>query len=203
MMVRPSVCSARKMSHSASRACGIQSDGRLVEEEDLGLVDERARDHQALLLPARQVLDARLAAVAEAHAREDLLGALARHRAREAEVGGVEDQVLQHRQPAVGIGALGHDPDAPAHGHRPRDDVLAGDQRLPTGRQHARGEDADGRGLARAVGAEQTEELAGADRQVEPVERDDRAAGRGSRRRRSRRPGIGPPARAFLSLGAA
>ena len=50
------------------------------------------------------------------------------------------------------------------------DDVRAGDHRLPRRRTNARGENADGGRLAGAIGAEQAEELAFMNRQVERVD---------------------------------
>ena len=41
----------------------IETDRGLVEEDHVRLVNQRARDHQALLLSARKLVDFRLAAV--------------------------------------------------------------------------------------------------------------------------------------------
>src|SRR5262249_44477392 len=56
------------------------------------------------------------------------------------------------------------------------DDVDPADERAPFGGDHARGEHADGRGLARAVRSEQSEDLAAANAQVELLDRAYRTA---------------------------
>src|SRR5213075_1329428 len=63
--------------------------------------------------------------------------------------------------------------DAGAHLRRFAHDVAAVDARAAGGRQDARGEHADGGGLAGAVRTEEAEELTVADLEIESVERDD------------------------------
>ena len=53
------------MSHSERRAAGIEAGRRLVEEHQLGVVDERQRDRQALTLAAGQVLGLSVVPLAE------------------------------------------------------------------------------------------------------------------------------------------
>jgi hypothetical protein len=60
-----------------------------------------------------------------------------------------------------------------ANAHGLREDVEARDPGLSGVRARQRREDADGGGLARAVGAEQAEDRAGRDLEVEAVERAD------------------------------
>ncbi len=51
-------------------------------------------------------------------------------------------------------------------------DFVLADPCLAAGGLHARGENSDGRGFARAVGTEQTKDFAGGDVEREAVERD-------------------------------
>ena len=55
----------RTMSHSERRAGRIETGGRLVEEDELGVVDERQRHGQPLPLPARELLAPGVAALPE------------------------------------------------------------------------------------------------------------------------------------------
>ena len=83
--------------------------------------------------------------------------AIARRHPEEAPV---EVEVLPHRQRPVERVGLRHDADHLLRGHRVRDDVDAADERAPARGDHAGREHARGRGLARAVRAEQAEDLA-------------------------------------------
>ena len=67
---------------------------------------------------------------------------------------------------------LGHDADGAAGQSGVGDDVDPGDADLACGGQSAGGADADGGGFARAVGAEQAEQLAGANTEVDAVDGD-------------------------------
>ena len=89
----------------------------------------------------------------------------------------VEVEVLPHGQRPVERVGLRHDADHLLRGDRVRDDVDAADERAAARGDHAGGEHAGGRGLARAVRAEQPEDLAPAS----PTGR--------ARRRRGCRPG--------------
>src|SRR4051812_20196885 len=62
--------------HDLDRRAGIEVARRFVGEQDRRLVDERARDGDALLLTAGELIGIVVHALAEAHDLEDLLGAL-------------------------------------------------------------------------------------------------------------------------------
>ena len=47
----------------------VEAGGRLVEEEQLGIADQRAGEREPLLLPARQRADARVALLLQLHQR--------------------------------------------------------------------------------------------------------------------------------------
>src|SRR5262249_55604273 len=113
---------------------------------------------------------------------EMLHGALRGLVARDPEIRGMEDQVLDHVESAVGIGTLWHDTDAAANADGIVDDIGAGDTRTTGTCKDARGEDTDRRRLARAVGAEEPEELPLPYLEIEALERDEFARTAGHRR---------------------
>ena len=174
--MRPCACSSRRIVPEVEARLRIESHRGLVEKDHARLVDERARDHEPLLLAARELITL-ASAFSAMPSFSSSPRARARDRAGDAEVRGVEDEVLAHVEAAVRIRALRHDTDALAHQRRLRAHVGALDDRGSGRRDHARGADADRGRLPRAVGAEQAEELAGLHLQVERLERDDLAAG--------------------------
>ncbi len=54
-MVRPCACSARRIVPEIEPRLRVETDGRLVEKDHARLVDQRPRDHEALLLAARKL----------------------------------------------------------------------------------------------------------------------------------------------------
>ena len=60
----------------------VETGGRLVEQQDLGLVDQGARDRQPALHAARQRVDPRVAAIGELHELQQLRRARSRITAR-------------------------------------------------------------------------------------------------------------------------
>ena len=95
----------------------IEARRRLVEQHDLGLVDERPRDRQAPLHPARQRLDLVVRALRELDELEQLVGPRAQLLARNAEVAAVDDDVLADGQLHVERVLLRHDPEPSADLH--------------------------------------------------------------------------------------
>ena len=142
-------------------AClGIEAGGRLVEQQQVGLVDQRSGDAHAPLLPAGQWLDLTAGAVAELDEVEQFGGPLAGVATADVEVPRVDDQVLEHGQLGVELIGLGHDAD-------PRPDRAAVSLRIEPEdaqlavrhRRHA-ADHPHRRGLARPVRAEEPERLA-------------------------------------------
>src|SRR6185437_7438946 len=135
----------------------------LVEEDQLGIADQRERHVEPPALPARELRRERLGLLLQADERDRLVDV-----ARLAVVAGVELQALAHGEARLGVrllqdgadavpprGVAGRGVDA-EHAHlagRPRTEAL---------------EDLDGRGLARAVGPEEGEDLAALDLEVDP-----------------------------------
>jgi hypothetical protein len=144
----------------------IHARRRLVEEDDLGVVHERERDGQPLSLAPGQVPGLRLALLAEVE-EVDQLGSRPPAPAEER-----REQVeeLGDGQPRVERRGLERDPDPVldrvrvARGIDPEDARLAG-----IGRPEAL-QDLDRRRLPRPVGAEEPEDLAAADLEVDPVD---------------------------------
>ena len=110
----------------------VDADARLVEEEDLGLVQQAARDVQPLPHAARVALDPLPLAPVELHQLEELTdpGALLAG-GHGVELGEVL-QVVQRREPLVEPAVAAEDvADLLAHRSRVGDDVVAEDASLP------------------------------------------------------------------------
>jgi hypothetical protein len=145
----------------------IETERRLVEEQDLRRVQESARDLQTPLHPAREVLDRVVLPLPEFEDLQELFGPLVPRRARHAVQDAVELHVFVRRQFLVEARILKHDAEAPPHFGRLRDRVQAVDFERSAGRREQRRQHLDRRRLAGAVGAEEREDLALSD-----VERD-------------------------------
>ena len=153
---------------------GVDAGGRLVEEEHPRLVHERAGHHQPLRETAREVEDHRVGALGERELLEQLVGSRPGAGARDAEEAAVVVEVLPDGERAVERVRLRDDADLALHVGGVAADVEAGDERAPAGRDDGRREHPDRRRLARAVRAEQAEELAAPHLEVEPVDGDER-----------------------------
>ena len=87
----------------------VEAGGRLVEDDELRLVDERAGDREAPLHAAGQRLDLVLRALVELDELEQLVGPLVGDVARDVEVARVHLEVLAHRELGVEVVDLRHD----------------------------------------------------------------------------------------------
>jgi hypothetical protein len=133
-------------------------------------VHHRAGDHDPLRLAAGHVVGLVVPALAQAEQLEQLVGAAVALCRRHAMVGGVEDQVLPDRERAVEVRPLRHDGQMGPRPHRIAGDVDAAHPGDAARAPHPRREDADGRRLARAVGAQEPEDLAALDAERDPVD---------------------------------
>ena len=162
--------------HPEPRA-GVEARGRLVEEEDRRPRDERAGEIQAAAHAARVGLREPVAGVGELEALEQL----ARPVGRPAPAQVVEPpdhlEVLEAGEVLVDRRVLPGQADAGAQQRRVTHDVEPADLGAPAVGHEQGGQDADARGLAGAVGAEQPEHGAVWDRQVDAVERQHLAIG--------------------------
>ena len=144
----------------------VHARGRLVEEHQRRLADQRERERQALLLPARHAPHQRVPRVLEPDQVEQpfrVVGVVV--------VGGEQLQRLERLHARVEPAFLQHHADARAQ-------LVAVAPRVDAEHAHLAGvgsavalEDLDRGGLARAVRAEQAEHLAGRDRERDPVDR--------------------------------
>ena len=82
----------------------------------------------------------------------------------------MQHQVLPHGQLGVEREGLGHEADVPARLHVAALDRLAEEQRRALGRRQQAGQHLHGGGLAAAVGAEKSEDLAALDAEVDVVD---------------------------------
>ena len=149
--------------------------------EHLGAVHEGAADHHALGLPAGDLERVAAALLGQPEQLQQLGGALAGVPRAEPEVPAAELQVLGDGEVAVEGVVLRDDADAALDLDGVLDHVQAGHVGGAAGRDDERGEHADGGRLARAVRAEQAEELAARDVQVDALDGGHRGtrAGRG------------------------
>ena len=143
-----------------------------VEEDELGLVRDAASDVEATRQAARELAGAKLGKVAQ----PDKVDGLVDQRATALAVVDVKAaeivDVLAHRELVEHRHLLRHHADAAlevvAGGRHGLAEQLDGAFVVGEQLQNA----VDGRGLARAVGAQQAKDLAGGDVQVKVVERD-------------------------------
>ena len=144
-----------------ARAHGVEADRRLVEEEHLRVVEQPAGDVQALLHPARVTLGTLVLPALEPDELEQLVDPrLLDLRGHSVELGEVA-QVVVAGKPFVDAALAAEDVADPLP-HLPRvlDDVVAEHARASRRRDEQRDQHLDRRRLARAVRAEEAEELA-------------------------------------------
>lgn len=146
----------------------IDPRGRLVEKQQVGLVRQRLCDQHAPLHPARQRHDALVTLVPQAQALEDLLDP--RWIGREAEQPARIGDRAPHRLEHVGAEFLRYETDPPPRLAPVGRKVVAKGTDRARCRAHQTANRPDQSGLARAIGPEQRENLALADRQVDVVE---------------------------------
>jgi hypothetical protein len=140
----------------------VEARGRLVQEDQIGVADQRERDVEAAALAARELLGRRVGAGLEPDQRRRLVDG-----ARRPVVARVELEALAHGQARLGLGLLQDDADAVAPGRAGPGRVGAEDADLAAGAVAEALQDLDHGGLTGAVRAEEGEDLAAADLQVD------------------------------------
>ena len=143
---------------------GVEAGGRLVEEDQLGVADQRQREVQSPQLPAGEPPAAHVGLLAQARELQHLLH-LARVRVEARPVA----QRLARGDVAVDAARLQHDPDPPAQLDRAARGVVPEHRHLAAVARAVPLEDLHRRGLAGAVGPEQPEHLAAAHLDVDPA----------------------------------
>jgi hypothetical protein len=140
----------RRVLEQARASFGVEAGEGLVEQQDVGLHRQRPGDVNAAALAARQGACGPVAEVSGAHRVESGTGALITNRSRDAPPGEGERDVVK-RCSAGEVGCLERDRDPAVT----LDPSFCGPKRA--------GERVEQGALARAVGAEQRDELAGAE----------------------------------------
>ncbi len=145
-----------------ARGPDIQPEGRLVEEQDPRVVEKAARQVQLLALARGERGDPVPTQVGDPDQLGQLVDAAPALPAPEPVELAEHPELLADREdPVAGLLAAGDHVHDPADPRRLADDVEPGDPGAPRGREEEGREDLDERGLARPVGPEQPEELAG------------------------------------------
>ena len=148
-------------------AVRVEAGRRLVEEHELGRVHEAERDVDAPALAARQRLDQPVAEIDEVERGAELAGALRRGGGGHAVELGLRDELLVDLRRRVRAAALRDVAELAAHADGIAPEVAARDGRLARGRHEQRRQHALRGRLAGAVGAEQPDDLAGHDVEVD------------------------------------
>jgi hypothetical protein len=152
-------------------ALRIEAGAGLVEEEDLGMVGDGARDLQALGEASAEGLRIGCSAIAEAELFEELGGALGGGFLGHAEEAAMEVDVFEDGAGAVEGVVLRDDADGAASERGMRDDVDACDADGACGGDGAGGGDGDRGGLAGAIGTEQTVDQSRGNMEVDSIDR--------------------------------
>jgi hypothetical protein len=150
----------------------VKAHERLVHEDDVRVVQHRRDELDLLLIPFGQALGLAVCELAHPEAPKPVERGRPGCAARDAIQGGEEDELLEDRHAQVQAALLRHvAPRSARPGSRLA--ILPGDGAL-VGMEKAEG-NPHRRGLARAVGAEEAEDFAGANAERHPVERLDLA----------------------------
>src|ERR1700694_5088903 len=137
----------------------VQASTRLVQEKDLWIVHHGAGDGEALHHAAGESTNHLIGAISELEALEKgfrTLGAFVRGK---AEIGAVEGQNLTRGKREIKIRTLGNNANQALDGNLFPPDVVFANKGLSAGWADARSENANGGGLASAVGPQQAEDF--------------------------------------------
>ncbi len=150
---------------------GVQPGGGLVQDEDLGVVDDGLGQAGALPEALGQGVDAAVHHRLQAALPDDLADALGLLAARQAPGVGDEVQVLHHVQVRVQRGVLGQVADRTLDGQRIGEHVAAVERRGAVAGVHEAGEDLHDRRLAGPVGPQQADHLPRLDGEAHSLDR--------------------------------
>ena len=162
----------REQLEQARRLGLVHARRRLVEQKEGRRRGERAGDLDAPLVAVAEAAGERLGARTKAELGEQAVGDRARRRPAQAAGDRAGLDVLAHGQVPEQPHDLERPGDAPRRdlARRQPGDVLAAAQHPPLGRLQLAGQDVHERGLARAVGSDQAEDLAGLEAERHPIE---------------------------------
>ena len=147
----------------------VDARGGLVQHQHRGRVDHRLGDHQAALHATGQGAGIGVGLVLQMHRAQQFHRAALRF--RDAVEAGLDLQRLDGGEEGVEQDFLVDDADRRLGVARMRVDVEAPDAGMTLGLVDQPGQDVDQRGLARAIGAEQAEDLAARHIEADPVQR--------------------------------
>ncbi len=168
----------------------VDRGGRFVEDEDLGVLHERIGDAEPLEHAAGVRLGFRVGPVGHPDLPEDLLDSRLGLMAGEAVEPGRVAEVLAPCQPAIEPHAVGQVADPALHRERMPRGIEADDAGFARGRLGEPEQHEDRRRLACPVLAEEAEDLACLDLEIERVDRDEVAVGLRQRARQDRGDGV-------------
>lgn len=148
----------------------IQPGGRLVHDDEVGIVDERARQRQAPLHAAGELADAGIGLGGQGRERQQLRQPGPHLRVAQAEVAAEYQQVLGHGEVGVQVVELRHHAQARPRLPGLRRHGVAQHLDRPVVERRQAQQGAQGGGLARAVGAQQAIALAAPQREGQAVD---------------------------------
>ncbi len=150
---------------------GVQAGGGLVEEQQVGPVDQAPGDREPALHAAGEILDGRLRLLGELDELEQLVDAAVDLGPRDPEVAAVDEQVVADVELVV-EGVLLRTDSQPAADRRTVDSrIHPEDLQLATTDRGHRRDHPHGRGLAGPIGPEEAERLAAPDLDVDALDR--------------------------------
>ena len=145
---------------------GVETGSGFVEKEELRVSDQADGDLQPAALPTAQLRSAGTGAVCQPHQLEGL-----HHRARARVIAGVELENLEGGEVGLDRRFLEHHADPVAPGERSVPRILAEHESLASGPVAVPLQDLDRGGLAGAVGAQEGDDLAAVDVEVDAPHR--------------------------------
>ena len=160
MMVLPSLPSSLSRPRISMRARGSRPLAGSSSSSTLGSCSSTRARPSRCVMPRERLVTQRVALVAEVDQVEHFVADFAARGAFDAIGGGEELEVLDHLHVVVHAEEVGHVADQPADFLGMGVDRVAADAGLAPGRLQERGQDAHRRGLARAVGADEPEQVA-------------------------------------------
>src|SRR5205823_11322414 len=149
----------------------VEAGRRLVEDEDVGIMDERLCEADALLVALRQLSGQAVRHVVDANPRHHVLDPLTPLVARHPFDAGDEIEVLADAHVWIERRRFGKVAGAALRLDGLVEDVEPGDNRFALGGRHVAGQYPHRRRLAGAVGAEKAEDFASFDAEADVVDR--------------------------------
>ena len=185
-------------SQKRSRASGIDTRGRLIQDEYFGLMDDGDGQREPLANSQWQIQRALIEIVLKAELSDQLGNTQRRLFRRQMKNARVKIEVLPDRKFGIEGERLRHVADAIARTDVAGVEGLSEQQRLAGRRRQQACQHFHGRGLAAAVRAEKAEDLAAFDREIHPVDGGEIAEAAGQVAGRDNRLVVENPKRRYL-----